>query len=82
MVDPNMKEEASCAGLVSVVINNGHELCCLDKQGGLGLSMPQVLLLLALVPESSFTATLCPPAAVPACRCFLHQAGTALLSVC
>ena len=32
VVDPNMKEEASCAGMVCVVIDNQHELCCQDKQ--------------------------------------------------
>ena len=42
VVDPHLKEEASASGSVSVVMNNGHELCCMDKQGGLGLSMPQV----------------------------------------
>ena len=28
VVDPNMEEKASCVGVVLVVINNGHELCC------------------------------------------------------
>lgn len=42
MVDPHLKEEIAAAGALSCVINNGRQLCCLDKQGGEGLSMPQV----------------------------------------
>ena len=43
MVDPHLKEEIAAAGTLSCVINNGRQLCCLDKQGGEGLTMSQVL---------------------------------------
>ena len=42
MVDPHLKEETAAAGTLSCVVNNGRQLCCLDKQGGEGLTMSQV----------------------------------------
>ena len=47
MVDPHLKEEIAAAGTLSCVVNNGRQLCCLDKQGGEGLTLSQVRELLS-----------------------------------
>lgn len=41
VVDPSLKEEASCAGQVTVVVNTHGQVCCIQQLGGLGLTLSQ-----------------------------------------
>lgn len=43
VVDPSLKEETVCEGMLTVTVNMHKEICCIQKAGGLAISMAQVL---------------------------------------
>lgn len=41
-MDPGLKEEAACAGTMTVVVNTHGDVCSLAKTSGAGVPMSQV----------------------------------------
>ncbi len=45
VVDPDNREEAAAAGLMTVVVNTHSDICSVRKVSGVGISMAQVTML-------------------------------------
>jgi exosome complex RNA-binding protein Rrp42 (RNase PH superfamily) len=43
MLDPSLKEEACADGLVTFTLNKHHEICCIQKAGGVAVSVDMML---------------------------------------
>lgn len=62
VVDPNLEEEATASGLMTVIMNAFGELCAVQKTSGIGLPAAQV--------HMSVCLSVCPFVCLPVCLSF------------